>query len=246
MNTVYISLAFSANQDATLNALAPSAPATGGASQLSSSTSTLLTQSTSLASSSLNNPSIATQSSDGGNELLGQLAVASRGSNESFRCRHCDRPVMSSRFAPHLEKCMGLGRATTRAAKSLRVVEPKSTADFGRHLLAAVGDEQGPTSTSDASSFVYGESFALSSGGGATFVDDGGGQDGTFEDDDGGAINDEDVLLDDEDDVDVSRPRRRQRRRDAILSLRRQSAAQLAAQLATQCGVVSSASGWFR
>ncbi|XP_031616421.1 SAGA-associated factor 11 homolog [Contarinia nasturtii] len=31
-------------------------------------------------------------------------------------CPNCDRPVASSRFAPHLEKCMGIGRNSSRIA----------------------------------------------------------------------------------------------------------------------------------
>src|SRR4051812_5156756 len=38
----------------------------------------------------------------------------SNDNNEQFPCSHCKRPVVASRFAPHLEKCMGMGRASSR------------------------------------------------------------------------------------------------------------------------------------
>jgi len=51
-----------------------------------------------------------------GSDVFGQLTSAQRSSNESFDCPHCSRPVIASRFAPHLEKCMGLGRNSSRIA----------------------------------------------------------------------------------------------------------------------------------
>jgi len=35
---------------------------------------------------------------------------------ESFECVNCRRSVMASRYAPHLEKCMGFGRSSSRIA----------------------------------------------------------------------------------------------------------------------------------
>jgi len=35
---------------------------------------------------------------------------------ESFECVNCKRMVMASRYAPHLEKCMGFGRNSSRIA----------------------------------------------------------------------------------------------------------------------------------
>ncbi|KNC71463.1 hypothetical protein SARC_15998, partial [Sphaeroforma arctica JP610] len=33
------------------------------------------------------------------------------------RCKNCNQSVNSSRFAPHLEKCMGMGRNASRQAR---------------------------------------------------------------------------------------------------------------------------------
>ena len=37
-------------------------------------------------------------------------------SNEVLQCPNCNRPVTSVRFVPHLEKCLGLGRASSHRA----------------------------------------------------------------------------------------------------------------------------------
>jgi len=36
--------------------------------------------------------------------------------SEHFKCHHCQRPVTSVKFAPHLEKCMGKTRSRTKRA----------------------------------------------------------------------------------------------------------------------------------
>lgn len=41
-------------------------------------------------------------------------------------CPNCDRPVSAARFAPHLEKCMGMGRISSRIA-SRRLATKDST-----------------------------------------------------------------------------------------------------------------------
>lgn len=41
-------------------------------------------------------------------------------------CPNCDRPVSAARFAPHLEKCMGMGRISSRIA-SRRLATKEST-----------------------------------------------------------------------------------------------------------------------
>ncbi|KAH8315547.1 SAGA-associated factor 11 homolog [Drosophila kikkawai] len=47
-------------------------------------------------------------------------------------CPNCDRPVAAARFAPHLEKCMGMGRISSRIA-SRRL----ATKEGATHLHAA-------------------------------------------------------------------------------------------------------------
>lgn len=49
-----------------------------------------------------------------GYDLFGQPIKATI--NETFTCAHCKRSVVASRYAPHLEKCMGLGRNSSRIA----------------------------------------------------------------------------------------------------------------------------------
>ena len=49
-----------------------------------------------------------------GLDVFGQIPDAP--SMDSFECLHCGRTVVASRFAPHLERCMGLGRVPYRMA----------------------------------------------------------------------------------------------------------------------------------
>ncbi|GAB5371003.1 hypothetical protein AAMO2058_001541700 [Amorphochlora amoebiformis] len=42
-----------------------------------------------------------------------------KNTSEQFRCMHCQKPVSSTKFAPHLEKCMGRG-GRNRAKRSDR------------------------------------------------------------------------------------------------------------------------------
>ncbi|KAL3986398.1 Sgf11 (transcriptional regulation protein) family protein [Acanthocheilonema viteae] len=37
--------------------------------------------------------------------------------NMDVVCDECKRPIAASRFAPHLEKCMGMGRSSSRVAR---------------------------------------------------------------------------------------------------------------------------------
>uniref|UniRef100_A0A1L8DC36 SAGA-associated factor 11 homolog n=1 Tax=Nyssomyia neivai TaxID=330878 RepID=A0A1L8DC36_9DIPT len=43
-------------------------------------------------------------------------------------CPNCDRSVAASRFAPHLEKCMGMGRNSSRIA-SRRIASTRGTSE---------------------------------------------------------------------------------------------------------------------
>lgn len=47
-------------------------------------------------------------------DVFGQSHPAK--ATEVVTCRNCSRPVQAGMFAPHLEKCMGKGRAAGRAA----------------------------------------------------------------------------------------------------------------------------------
>jgi len=38
-------------------------------------------------------------------------------------CPHCQRNLAASRFAPHLEKCMGMGRNSSRIARRTQKVQ---------------------------------------------------------------------------------------------------------------------------
>jgi len=54
---------------------------------------------------------------EGGLDVFGQTKTElQKQSSETFQCVNCQRSVMSTRFAPHLEKCMGLGRFSSRIA----------------------------------------------------------------------------------------------------------------------------------
>ncbi|VVC88562.1 unnamed protein product, partial [Leptidea sinapis] len=44
------------------------------------------------------------------------LSVLKKTQDANCSCPNCERPVSASRFAPHLEKCMGMGRNSSRIA----------------------------------------------------------------------------------------------------------------------------------
>ena len=44
-------------------------------------------------------------------------------------CPHCDRTLVAQRFAPHLEKCMGMGRNSSRIASKRIANTGKTGAD---------------------------------------------------------------------------------------------------------------------
>ncbi|XP_055716314.1 SAGA-associated factor 11 homolog [Phlebotomus papatasi] len=52
-------------------------------------------------------------------------------------CPNCDRSVAASRFAPHLEKCMGMGRNSSRIA-SRRIASTRGTSE----LFGTVSDDE--------------------------------------------------------------------------------------------------------
>lgn len=52
---------------------------------------------------------------DAASEMLSSVAVNSKKPAECV-CPNCQRNMAASRFAPHLEKCMGMGRNSSRLA----------------------------------------------------------------------------------------------------------------------------------
>lgn len=50
-----------------------------------------------------------------GLDIYGQKVE--KAASESFPCNNCQQTVVASRFAPHLEKCMGMGRNSSRLAR---------------------------------------------------------------------------------------------------------------------------------
>jgi len=51
-----------------------------------------------------------------GCDIFGQTPNDIQNNTEAFECVNCKRTVMAGRYAPHLEKCMGLGRSSSRIA----------------------------------------------------------------------------------------------------------------------------------
>lgn len=55
-------------------------------------------------------------------------------------CPNCDRLVSANRFAPHLEKCMGMGRAMGRKA-SRRIASTRDTGNYYGSAIALSDEE---------------------------------------------------------------------------------------------------------
>lgn len=56
-------------------------------------------------------------------------------------CPNCDRLVSANRFAPHLEKCMGMGRAMGRKA-SRRIASTRDTGNYYASAISAISDDE--------------------------------------------------------------------------------------------------------
>lgn len=56
-------------------------------------------------------------------------------------CPNCDRPVNAGRFAPHLEKCMGMGRISSRIA-SRRLATKEGNSSSSTNTNAAASDDE--------------------------------------------------------------------------------------------------------
>lgn len=66
-----------------------------------------------------------------GHDIFGHTQSDIQNTNECFTCVNCSRVVVASRYAPHLEKCMGLGRSSSRiATKRLAVAAKNPKNDF--------------------------------------------------------------------------------------------------------------------
>lgn len=68
---------------------------------------------------------------DAASEMLSSAAVNSKKPAECV-CPNCQRNMAASRFAPHLEKCMGMGRNSSRLA-SRRIATSASRQVCRRH-----------------------------------------------------------------------------------------------------------------
>lgn len=53
----------------------------------------------------------------GGHDIYGLKIDNHDANGELVECGNCKKNVAAARFAPHLEKCMGLGRTAARASK---------------------------------------------------------------------------------------------------------------------------------
>mmetsp|Transcript_26452 Transcript_26452/g.37243 ORF Transcript_26452/g.37243 Transcript_26452/m.37243 type:complete len:268 (-) Transcript_26452:20-823(-) len=60
-----------------------------------------------------------------GHDIFGHTQSDMQNTNECFTCVNCSRIVVASRYAPHLEKCMGLGRSSSRIATKRLAVAAK-------------------------------------------------------------------------------------------------------------------------
>lgn len=51
-----------------------------------------------------------------GHDVFGESSSTTAKKTYECVCPHCERPLVAQRFAPHLEKCMGMGRNSSRIA----------------------------------------------------------------------------------------------------------------------------------
>ena len=84
-----------------------------------------------------------------GVDVLGQVQTKK---NYECVCPNCQRNLAASRFAPHLEKCMGMGRNSSRIASRRLVVEPRLNGEI---------PERGVFSSLSVFFFVHARSYSL-------------------------------------------------------------------------------------
>jgi len=75
-----------------------------------------------------------------GFDIFGQTVNDIQSNSESFECVNCKRLVVAARYAPHLEKCMGLGRNSSRIANKRLAVTVEKLKDANGETL----DESDP------------------------------------------------------------------------------------------------------
>lgn len=64
-----------------------------------------------------------------GVDIFGQ--VYNQWKNKECVCPNCNRSIAASRFAPHLEKCLGMGRNSSRIANRRLATYPHTTETIG-------------------------------------------------------------------------------------------------------------------
>jgi hypothetical protein len=74
-----------------------------------------------------------------GCDIFGQTATEIS-SSDSFECVNCKRLVVASRYAPHLEKCMGFGRNASRNA-SRKLANAAKADEYQEILLKHLEEE---------------------------------------------------------------------------------------------------------
>jgi Sgf11 (transcriptional regulation protein) len=159
-----------------------------------------------------------------GHDVFGQLMSSKAAATESFACDNCRRTVNATRYASHLEKCMGLGRSSSRIA-TRRLTSSKAAAQIAAssgHDAINVGAFDPQELASVAAALSGGGSSSSSNSSSSSTAaaalhnkDD----DDDDDDDDGcGDVADDD---DDDDDFDPAHPQRRTRKRSRSRSRRR-------------------------
>eukprot|EP01119_Soliformovum_irregulare_P022287 TRINITY_DN7597_c2_g1_i1.p1 TRINITY_DN7597_c2_g1~~TRINITY_DN7597_c2_g1_i1.p1 ORF type:complete len:231 (+),score=60.52 TRINITY_DN7597_c2_g1_i1:41-733(+) len=75
-----------------------------------------------------------------GTDIFGQTA-SDIGVLDSFECLNCGRAVSATRYAPHLEKCMGMGRTSSRIA-SKRLANTKEGFSYPERRYLEVEEDE--------------------------------------------------------------------------------------------------------
>lgn len=117
-----------------------------------------------------------------GVDVFGESSTLQVKKQYECTCPHCDRTLAASRFAPHLEKCMGMGRNSSRIAS-------KRIANSGRsngNNNSSVNNNGGGTATSSVSSIINNNNSNSSNNGISSSL----GLDSDLEDNDKSSDND--------------------------------------------------------
>ena len=119
-----------------------------------------------------------------GVDVFGESSTLQVKKQYECTCPHCDRTLAAARFAPHLEKCMGMGRNSSRIAS--KRIASSGRSNGNNNNSSSVNNNGGGTATSSVSNIIINNNSNSSNNGISSSL----GLDSDLEDNDKSSDND--------------------------------------------------------